>query len=272
MSDKCLSKKTVSIAYNTLVIVFLLVAVALITRIFICDSFTIKGDSMLPTYKTGKRIWVNKLLMGARIYKDLDFEEVGLDCFRIPGLRRIRPGDIAVFNDPYERYGNRISFIINRVFAKRCIACPGDTVSVINGYYRNSSGCNIRLPEQFQQAVASLSDSQLKEMGAIYPVYPWVKSLGWTIKNMGPLFVPGKGDSIQLDTLNARIYDRLIEYECGAEPIISDGNVYVNGFKMETYTFKSNYYFFAGDNVLNSKDSRYIGLVPEDYIIGIVWP
>lgn len=267
-----MSTKAVSVVCHTLLIEFLLIAVSLIIRIFICDSFSIKGDSMLPTYKTGKRIWVNKLLMGARIYKDLDFEGSGLDCFRMPGLRKIRPGDVAVFNDPFERYGNRIGFIINRVFAKRCIACPGDTVSVINGFYRNSSGCDIRLPEKFQQLVASYTDSQLKEMGAIYPVYPWVKSLGWTIKNMGPLFVPGRGDSIRLDTLNARIYDRLIEYECGAKPIISDGNVYVNGSRTDTYTFKSNYYFFAGDNVLNSKDSRYIGLVPEDYIVGIVRP
>lgn len=272
MRETCLSTKAVSIVCKSLVIALLLVVFALITRVFICDSFTIKGDSMLPTYKTGQRIWVNKLLMGARIYKDLDFEEDSLNCYRMLGLRKLRPGDIAVFNDPYERHGNRISFIINRVFAKRCIACPRDTISVINGYYRNSSGCDIRLPEQFQQVVASYSDAQLKEMGTIYPVYPWVKSLGWTIKNMGPLFVPGRGDSIQLDTLNARIYDRLIEYECGAKPIISDGNVYVNGFKMGEYTFKSNYYFFAGDNVLNSKDSRYIGLIPEDYIIGIVWP
>ena len=128
------------------------------------------------------------------------------------------------------------------------------------------------MPLQYQQAVASSPDSLLLGMGVIYPVYPWVESLGWTIKNMGPLYVPGKGDKIHLDTLAARIYDRLIEYECGAKPIISDGNVYVNGLRTNAYTFKSNYYFFAGDNVLNSKDSRYIGLVPEDYIVGIVWP
>ena len=30
------------------------------------------------------------------------------------------------------------------------------------------------------------------------------------------------------------------------------------------------WYFLGGDNVLNSRDSRYFGLVPEDYIVGIV--
>ena len=38
------------------------------------------------------------------------------------------------------------------------------------------------------------------------------------------------------------------------------------------YVFRHDWYFFAGDNVLDSKDSRYIGLVPDDFIIGIVIP
>ena len=260
------------IVYRILTVVLMLPVLALIARIFIGDRFTIKGDSMLPTYTTGKRIWVNKLLMGARIYTDFDFEKPELNCFRMPGLRKLKPGDVAVFNDPYERFGDRIGFIINRVYAKRCIACPGDTVSVINGYYRVSSGSETNLPVYYQQIVASLSDYQLKEMGAVYPVFPWVESLGWTIKNMGPLYVPGRGDRICLDTLNVRIYSRLIEFECGAKPAVTDNKVFLAGVESDAYTFKGNYYFFAGDNVLNSKDSRYIGLIPEDYIVGIVWP
>ena len=38
--------------------------------------------------------------------------------------------------------------------------------------------------------------------------------------------------------------------------------------------FKENYYFMGGDNLDNSKDSRYWGLVPEPYIVGVatrVW-
>ena len=35
------------------------------------------------------------------------------------------------------------------------------------------------------------------------------------------------------------------------------------------YTFKENYYFTAGDNGLNSRDSRYWGPVPEPFIVGV---
>ena len=33
--------------------------------------------------------------------------------------------------------------------------------------------------------------------------------------------------------------------------------------------FKENYYFMGGDNMENSKDSRYWGLLPEPYIVGV---
>ena len=38
------------------------------------DRFVIKGESMEPTLHTGEGVWVNKLLMGARIYTKFDFD------------------------------------------------------------------------------------------------------------------------------------------------------------------------------------------------------
>ena len=45
---------------------------------------------------------------------------------------------------------------------------------------------------------------------------------------------------------------------------------FLGGEEIRDYVFKSNYCFVAGDNVLNSIDSRYFGPIPEDYIVGIV--
>lgn len=45
--------------------------------------------------------------------------------------------------------------------------------------------------------------------------------------------------------------------------------MYLGSQELREYVFMENWYFLGGDNVLNSKDSRYIGLFPEEYIVGI---
>lgn len=64
--------------------------------IFVLDSFLIKGNSMEPTLRSGQRVYVCKLLMGARIYKNYDFSSSKLSSFRMPGLRKPKIGDVLV--------------------------------------------------------------------------------------------------------------------------------------------------------------------------------
>lgn len=40
----------------------------------------------------------------------------------------------------------------------------------------------------------------------------------------------------------------------------------INGYRL-----RKNYYFMAGDNGMNSQDSRYWGMLPEEYIVGKAW-
>ena len=53
----------------------LLYGMWLLLCIFLFDSFSIPTYSMYPTLKPGDEVIVNKMLMGARIYKDLHFEK-----------------------------------------------------------------------------------------------------------------------------------------------------------------------------------------------------
>lgn len=245
-------------------------AIAVILPVFICDRFRIGGDSMSPTLESGDRIMVNKLLMGARIYTSYDFSSPDMKSFRMPGLRKIRPGDVAVFNYPYGRNRKKIEFRINYVYAKRCIGCPGDTVSIEDGYYRNGRCVDMILGvADNQRELKETPDSVLSRKKGILEAFPFSPDYGWTIKDFGPLYVPGKGDSIRIDTGTVKLYGRMIEYETGILPQTREGKVWLDGHELREYVFKGNWYFFGGDNVLNSKDSRYTGLVPEEYIVGI---
>ena len=103
-------------------------------------------------------------------------------------------------------------------------------------------------------------------------VYQFDERVGWTFKHMGPMYIPREGDIIQLTAKDGIIYKSLLEYETGKTVTIDwDRNcVFVDGVQIEKHIWRHNYYFMAGDNVPDSMDSRYWGLVPEEYIVGVV--
>ena len=184
-----MKKKTIFKTMNvTSWIVLSLAALAIVLPVFVCDQFRIGGQSMCPTLETGDHVLVNKLLMGARIYRKYDFSCPDMECFRMPGLRNIRSGDVAVFNYPRGRDRKKIEFRINYVYAKRCIGCPGDSVSIVDGYYRNSS-CPERVfgSGQLQRHLSDTPDPVLLEEHVYLPAFPFIDSLGWSVRDFGPM-------------------------------------------------------------------------------------
>ena len=49
---------------------------------------------------------------------------------------------------------------------------------------------------------------------------------------------------------------------------IKDGQIVLGDSVIAQYRFKKNYYFVSGVNMANSQDSRYWGMLPEEYIVG----
>jgi signal peptidase I len=93
--------------------------------------------------------------------------------------------------------------------------------------------------------------------------------LHWTLEKYGPLYVPAKGDSIELTEKNKCRYAEILLLENPGRQI-KDTALTANGKNLTTYVFKKNYYFVLGDNFYNSFDSRFWGFVPEANIIGEV--
>ena len=232
--------------------------------------FVVPTGSMEPTLIPGDRILVNKWLMGARIF-DVWESVAGkrVEISRLPGLEEIKRNDVIVFNFPHRHRWDSIGMDIMAYYVKRCVALPGDTFEIRNGYNKVRGYEGVLGNEEGQRILSHLlSEENPSKEKLLQGGFPDDERVGWNIGELGPLYIPREGSKVDMTVENALVYRKPIEWEQRKKLHIQGDSICLGDSIIKEYTFGKNYYFTVGDNVLSSQDSRYWGLLPEEYIVG----
>ncbi len=128
-------------------IMFAVIAATVIRSMFI-ELYQIPTSSMEKSLMVGDFLFVNKMSYGTRLtMTPISFpfahhtmplintkaysEMIKFPYYRLPGVGKIKNGDVVVFNWPAETLGRPVDKKEN--YIKRCVAIPGDTLSVVKG-------------------------------------------------------------------------------------------------------------------------------------------
>ena len=235
------------------------VLVALFLKTFVVEAYRIPTGSMENTLLVGDFLIVNKLAYGFRTPSRVPFTNAAMPTVRLPVCGHVHRGDVVVFVFPGPYDETRPLDEVN--YVKRCIGLPGDTVCIIHGIVM-VNGISLALPEH-----AKLTDgySAFRESRRATTFPP---GTSYTQFNYGPIVVPRRGDTIDLEGNAIVRWKILIEREGHSVLVDESHHVFIDGFKSDRYVIRRNYYFMLGDNRDNSLDSRYWGFVPEDNTVG----
>ena len=300
---------------------FAVILLAVFLRVFVFEIYSIPTGSMEETLVPGDRIVVSKLAYGAALPRS-PLEVPWLNAFfllnkqaiaandtfvwryrRLPGLSRLRRGDVVVFRYPIDPH---------QTFIKRCVALPGDTVRVkdgilyVNGHaqpfpptakieykvwvdnpkafekYADSLLLLVRPTPERRDPACRIVTLSLRQKNALLN--------SGTIDSIA-LYVMKRGKSNEAPLLNAPEkegndppddYGPLVVPYKGMRIPVNEAMIRKYGKVPEryehfspylqpdsaTYTFRQDYYFMMGDNRHNSTDSRWWGPVLEELITG----
>lgn len=133
--------KSKSLLKHCLELLFILVFVVLV-RSVVFEPYLVPSSSMLPNLLEGDRIFVNKYIYGISRYS-------------FPLSPKLFKGRVFEFSKP--KKGDIVVFELDKIYVKRLIGEPGDSVQVINGvlYINSKEVKQVLLKDKFHSSGTS---------------------------------------------------------------------------------------------------------------------
>ncbi len=256
-------------------VAFLLAAVVILAiRHWVVASYRISTDAMVETLYEGDYILVNKLPL-----KDN------------PGRNRV-----VLFESPTSIDSLGIPLLISR-----CLGMPGDTIRIDNdGFTINGKPLPYSpLSLHIWWVDERYKDDCLEALQTLHiPLRDWTRQeIGYTLKltsfeawqvkeetqikeeafqryeKMIPytFIVPQKGFAYRLDETSLPLCREAIRQQTNGEAKFRDGKLYLDGKETSFFFFDQDYYWMFSDNVQEGIDSRHLGFIPADHIVGNAW-
>jgi signal peptidase I len=256
------------------VILAVTVTAIVIVRLFIAGSYRIASNKTGTTLKVGDCVLVNKTKFGGN-----------------PGRNRL-----ILYYSPLRRDADNPP-----VFAGRCVGMPNDIVQMgadgfrINGSllpnmplmqptYRIRKNIKYDILTAMEILNIPMRDVREDSLNLIMRLSLREKEL--LVNNISKALhlemienretdyefvIPRKSKALMINPVTLTVCREAILSEAGETAVIDSNKLFINGIETKTFFFDKDYYWVLSENESEGIDSRHLGLIPAENIIGNIW-
>ncbi|MDR3309627.1 MAG: signal peptidase I [Tannerella sp.] len=257
-------------------IVFVLAAITVVVavRLFLLGSYHIKSNHFSDSISTGDRILVNKLKTDGNpgrgrliLYSSpLKSDEASPPLFagRVVGM----PGDVIQTGLDGFRVNGKI--IADAKMTRSLFRVRKD---VKRNLLDAMDALHIPLRNVAEDAVNITLSMSIREKNLLMTNLDKVISVDM-IESKDTTYsfvIPRKGHSLVINSTSLISCKEALTDEGGTAVKILDGKLFINGVEQHSFHFNRDYYWVLSEDETGGIDSRHLGLIPKDHIIGNMW-